>query len=81
MGDPNVIFIVVDTLRKDYAKPLEKELKELGFISYENTIAPAPWTIPSHASIFTGLYQRYMELMKQDMEQENIQNSKKIITF
>ncbi|CAD55666.1 Hypothetical protein PAB1591 [Pyrococcus abyssi GE5] len=53
---PNVIFIVIDTLRKDYAKPLEGELKKLGFISYENVIAPASWTTPSHASIFTGLY-------------------------
>ncbi|AFK22065.1 sulfatase-like hydrolase/transferase [Pyrococcus sp. ST04] len=53
---PNIIFIVIDTLRKDYAKPLEEELKKLGFISYENVIAPASWTTPSHASIFTGLY-------------------------
>jgi len=56
MESPNVIFIVVDTLRKDYAKPLEEELKKFGFISYENAIAPASWTTPSHASIFTGLY-------------------------
>ena len=53
---PNIIFIVVDSLRKDFAKPLEAELKKLGFTSYENVIAPAPWTVPSHASIFTGLY-------------------------
>jgi len=55
-GKPNVILIIVDTLRKDYARNLEGKLKESGFISYENAIAPAPWTIPSHASIFTGLY-------------------------
>ena len=53
---PNVIIIIVDTLRKDYAKPLEDGLTKIGFVSYENAIAPAPWTIPSHASIFTGLY-------------------------
>lgn len=56
MDSPNIIFIVVDTLRKDYAKPLEDELRKLGFISYEKGIAPASWTTPSHASIFTGLY-------------------------
>lgn len=56
MKYPNIVFIVLDTLRKDYAKPLESELKKLGFISYENAIAPAPWTTPSHASMFTGLY-------------------------
>jgi arylsulfatase A-like enzyme len=53
---PNVILIVIDTLREDYAKPLEEVLKKLGFISYENVIAPASWTMPSHASMFTGLY-------------------------
>lgn len=57
MGDyPNIIFIVIDTLRKDYAKPLEEMLKKLGFASYENVIAPSSWTVPSHASMFTGLY-------------------------
>jgi len=53
---PNVIIIIVDTLRKDYAKLLEDILRKIGFVSYENAIAPAPWTTPSHASIFTGLY-------------------------
>jgi len=57
----NIIFIVVDTLRKDYAKPLEEELKKLGFISYENVITPASWTTPSHASMFTGLYPAFHE--------------------
>jgi len=51
-----VVVIIVDTLRKDYAKPLENELKCLGFISYDNAITPSPWTTPAHASIFTGLY-------------------------
>ncbi len=52
----NIIIIVVDTLRKDYAKPLENALTKMGFISYKNVIAPAPWTTPTHGSIFTGLY-------------------------
>ncbi|NJE03844.1 sulfatase-like hydrolase/transferase [Thermococcus sp. MV11] len=54
--DPNVIILVIDTLRKDYARFLEDNLKKLGFIAYENAIAPAPWTLPSHASLLTGLY-------------------------
>jgi len=53
---PNIIIIIVDTLRKDYSKTLEKKLKDLGFVSYDNVIAPASWTTPSHASIFTGCY-------------------------
>ena len=54
--NPHIIFIVVDTLRKDCASFLEAGLKKLGFVSYENIIATAPWTTPSHASMFTGLY-------------------------
>ncbi|MEM4439370.1 MAG: sulfatase-like hydrolase/transferase [Pyrobaculum sp.] len=50
----NVALIVLDTLREDYSKGLEK-LREKGFVQYKNAIAPAPWTLPSHASIFTGL--------------------------
>ncbi|MEM4439674.1 MAG: sulfatase-like hydrolase/transferase [Pyrobaculum sp.] len=50
----NVALIVLDTLREDYSKGLEK-LREKGFVQYKNAIAPAPWTIPSHASMFTGL--------------------------
>ena len=55
-GRPNVILIIVDALRKDYAGPLEARLERLGFVSYENAIAAAAWTIPSHASMFSGLY-------------------------
>ena len=56
MEYPHLVLIVIDTLRKDYARLLEDELRRLGFVSYDNVIAPAPWTIPSHASIFTGFY-------------------------
>ena len=56
LDNPNIIFIIIDTLRKDYAASLEKELKKFGFRSYKNVIAPAPWTTPSHASMFTGFY-------------------------
>ncbi|WP_099209614.1 sulfatase-like hydrolase/transferase [Thermococcus henrietii] len=61
MDCPNVMFIIVDTLRDDYAKSLKSELKKLGFIPYENVIATASWTTPSHASIFTGMYPAFHE--------------------
>ncbi|AEK73260.1 hypothetical protein GQS_06810 [Thermococcus sp. 4557] len=56
MDNPHVIFVVLDTLRKDYGRLVEESLSKLGFIVYENAVAPAPWTLPSHASIFSGLY-------------------------
>ncbi|MFP3320286.1 MAG: sulfatase-like hydrolase/transferase [Acidilobus sp.] len=52
---PNIIVLVIDTLREDHAGGLEA-LRDLGFIKYENAIAPAPWTLPSHVSMVTGLY-------------------------
>ncbi len=60
---PNVLLIICDTLRKDVLEiyggeaktPNLKKLAEDSMV-YENAIAPAPWTYPSHVSIFTGLY-------------------------
>jgi len=52
----NVLLIVVDTLRKDHSEPLWDILKEKGFIRYDNVYSTSSWTVPSHASIFTGLY-------------------------
>jgi len=62
-GSPGVILIVLDTLRADSLKGgsslgetnnLSSFLKDA--MVYENCIAPSPWTLPSHASLFTGLY-------------------------
>jgi hypothetical protein len=53
MEKTNVVLIVVDTLREDASHALE-ELRSRGFMKYENAIAPAPWTLPAHASMFTG---------------------------
>jgi len=49
----NVAIIVIDTLREDHAQGLEV-LRELGFVQYHG-VAPAPWTLPSHISMITGL--------------------------
>lgn len=56
ISSPNIFLIVLDTLREDYATPILKELSKFGFVTYQNAIAPAPWTTPSHASMVTGLY-------------------------
>jgi arylsulfatase A-like enzyme len=60
----NVLFVVMDTVRKDhltpygYDRPTTPGLE--GFAEearvYEQAVAPAPWTLPVHASMFTGLY-------------------------
>ncbi len=61
---PNIIFLVLDTHRIDrlstfgYHKDTTPTLDELAASStfFDWGIATAPWTIPSHASMFTGLY-------------------------
>jgi hypothetical protein len=62
-SEPNVIFIVLDTVRADRlslcghnratSANLEK-LKEMGASWTCDAYSPAPWTVPSHASYFTG---------------------------
>jgi arylsulfatase A-like enzyme len=60
----NVLFVVLDTVRKDHLTPygydrpttpaLERFAREA--LVYENAVAQAPWTLPVHASMFTGRY-------------------------
>ncbi|MDY6769728.1 MAG: sulfatase-like hydrolase/transferase, partial [Candidatus Nanohaloarchaea archaeon] len=60
----NVVFIVLDTLRRDrvgaYSDAVEFTPHLDRFaddaVVYEDAVAQAPWTLPSHASMFTGLY-------------------------
>lgn len=63
-GAPNVLVIVVDTLRADhvslygYPRPTTPNLDRIASqgVVFENAIATAPWTLPSHASMVTGRY-------------------------
>ncbi|MDA8017378.1 MAG: sulfatase-like hydrolase/transferase [Thermoanaerobaculia bacterium] len=63
---PNVLLIVIDTLRADHLSTYGYERKTSPNIDrlasegtvYENGIAAASWTLPSHASMFTGLFPR-----------------------
>lgn len=50
---PNIALVVLDTLRKD---TFDKYFNWLPGLRFENGWAPAHYTIPSHASMFTGKY-------------------------
>ncbi|NKE37399.1 sulfatase [Natronococcus sp. JC468] len=60
----NVLFVVLDTVRKDRLGPYGYDggtTPELSRFAeeatvFESAVAPAPWTLPVHASLFTGLY-------------------------
>ncbi len=60
---PNIILLVLDTARKDalsiYGNKANTPYLDAfaaDAVVFNNCIAPAPWTIPSHASFFTGKY-------------------------
>jgi len=61
---PNVILIVLDATRAanlslyGYERPTTPRLERFaeGAIVYERAIATSCWSLPCHASIFTGLY-------------------------
>lgn len=56
---PNVILIVLDTFRSDHINAditPSIDLFSKNSLVYKNCISISPWTLPSHASIFTGQY-------------------------
>ncbi|WP_423750907.1 sulfatase [Salinirarus marinus] len=60
----NVLFVVMDTVRKDHLTPYGYDRPTTPGLDafaeeatvFEEAVAPAPWTLPVHASLFTGLY-------------------------
>ncbi|MBN1341193.1 MAG: sulfatase-like hydrolase/transferase [Phycisphaerae bacterium] len=61
---PNVVLVVLDTQRADrlgcygYPRPTTPRLDAFAkdAVVFENCVSPAIWTLPSHASMFTGLF-------------------------
>jgi arylsulfatase A-like enzyme len=61
-GSPNVLLIVIDTLRADhvscygYSRPTTPQIDNLAGhgVLFQNAVAPSSWSLPSHASLVTG---------------------------
>jgi arylsulfatase A-like enzyme len=61
-GSPNVLVVVLDTLRADhlssygYERSTSPEIDRLARegVLFQNAIAPSSWSLPSHASLLTG---------------------------
>jgi arylsulfatase A-like enzyme len=61
---PDIVIVVLDCVRAPGAFPAEVSSPPTPFISrlasssvsFPYTVSPAPWTLPAHASLFTGLY-------------------------
>jgi hypothetical protein len=56
-GSRNVVLVFLDTARYDDAIGSMPRLARFrsGAVSFDNAWAPAPWTIPSHFAVLTGL--------------------------
>ena len=65
---PNVLLIVMDTVRArnlsvyGYARPTTPRLEQFAKagVRFDRAIATAPWTLPSHAAMFTGRFPHEM---------------------
>ncbi|HMB67721.1 MAG TPA: sulfatase [bacterium] len=63
-GRPNIVLIVMDTARRDHFSTYgyEKETTPSfsrfaeGSILFDRAYSTSAWTVPAHASLFTGLY-------------------------
>ena len=63
-SSPNVLLIVLDTVRArstslyGYRRPTTPTLERLSAsgVCFDRAVSTAPWTLPSHASMFTGRY-------------------------
>jgi arylsulfatase A-like enzyme len=63
-GAPNVLLVVLDVVRAanlsayGYERPTSPTLERIARegARFERAYAVAPWTLPSHASMFTGLF-------------------------
>jgi len=51
---PNVVLLCLDSLRKDYYDDNATRLKDMSSIQFNQMRAMSSWSVPSHASMFTG---------------------------
>ncbi|MDX1396012.1 MAG: sulfatase [Gemmatimonadota bacterium] len=64
VGAPNILLLILDTVRSQntsiggYERPTTPALERLAgqSVVFDRAIAPAPWTLPSHAGMLTGRY-------------------------
>jgi len=63
---PPIVFVVLDTCRADhfgcygYPRPTTPNFDALArdSVLFMNAVSESPWTLPSHATMFTGLFPR-----------------------
>ena len=75
LKNPNIILITIDTLRADHLSsygykgiktPAMDRLAEKGVV-FENAISTTSWTLPTFATLFTGVHQEVHGLNRHDV--------------
>jgi arylsulfatase A-like enzyme len=64
MKKPNIVLLILDTARAHsfscygYARETTPNIDKIAqeSVLFENAISTSPWTLPAHASIFTGMF-------------------------
>lgn len=66
----NIVFVVLDTVRKDYFDEYAAELSERSDTSVTQFRAASSWSVPCHASLFTGLLPSQHDLHAESFDAE-----------
>jgi len=79
-GAPNILLLILDTVRAQslnlYGRDRETspnlvQLAKTG-ATFERALAPAPWTTPSHASMFTGRYPHELSVARSNIAGDGV---------
>ena len=79
-GTPNVIVVVVDTLRADhlsaygYSRPTSPYLEQLARegVQFSDAISPSSWTLPAHQSLLSGRYPHEHGKVREQVVNQNL---------
>ena len=79
-GAPNVVVIVVDTLRADhlssygYSRPTSPFLEQMSQqgTQFQDAISPSSWTLPAHQSILSGRYPHEHGQVREQMVNQSL---------
>jgi arylsulfatase A-like enzyme len=79
-GTPNVIVVVVDTLRADHMSsygysrhttPYLEHMAQEG-VQFEDAISPSSWTLPAHQSLLSGRYPHEHGQVREQMVNQSL---------
>jgi arylsulfatase A-like enzyme len=79
-GAPNVLVVVVDTLRSDhlsaygYSRPTSPYIEQMARegVQFTDAISPSSWTLPAHQSLLSGRYPHEHGQIREQVVNQNL---------